>query len=57
MMGMCDCHPISIIRRAAAQNHAGAKEMLKELGVDISTSQENPRELKQAERATFINNA
>ena len=42
---------------AAAQGHAGAKEMLKELGVDISTSQENLQELKQAERATFINNA
>ena len=57
MLDMCGRHPISNLRRAAAQGHAGAKEMLKELGVDISTSQENPHELKQAERATFINNA
>lgn len=48
---------IQLLRLAAAQNHAGAKEMLKELGVDISTSQENLQELKQTERATFINNA
>lgn len=40
---------IQLLRLAAAQNHAGAKEMLKELGVDISTSQENLQELKQAE--------
>lgn len=50
-------YAISLLRRAAAQNHAGAKEMLKELGVDISTSQENIQELKQAERATFTNNS
>lgn len=50
-------YAISLLRRAAAQNHAGAKEMLKELGVDISSSQENLQELKQAERTTFINNA
>ena len=48
---------IQLLRLAAAQGHVGAKEMLKELGVDISTSQENLQELKQAERATFINNA
>ncbi len=48
---------IQLLRLAAAQNHVGAKEMLKELGVDISSSQENLQQLKQAERATFINNA
>lgn len=50
-------YAISLLRRAAAQNHAAAKEMLKELGVDISMSQENIQGLKQAERATFINNS
>ena len=48
---------IQLLRLAAAQDHVGAKEMLKELGVDISSSQENLQQLKQAERATFINNA
>lgn len=48
---------IQLLRHAAAQNHAAAKEMLEEFGVGISTSQKNLQALKQAERATFINNA
>ena len=47
----------ALLRRAAAQGHVGAKKMLKELGGDVPQSQEKVDALKQAEDATFINNA
>ena len=48
---------ISLLRRAAAQGHAGAKAKLEELGCTSPSSQENLEELKQHETATFIDNA
>ena len=48
---------IQLLRLAAAQGHAGAKQMLEELGCDTPQSQEKSEELRQIERTTFINNA
>ena len=50
-------HAFALLRRAAAQNHVGAKKMLKQLGGDVPQLQEKTDELRQRENATFINNA
>ena len=50
-------YAISLLRRAAAQGHAGAKEKLEELGCTVPQSQEKSEDLRQIERTTFINNA
>ena len=50
-------YAISLLRRAAAQGHAGAKGKLEELGCTVPQSQEKSEELRQIERTTFINNA
>ena len=48
---------ISLLTRAAAQGHAGAKAKLKELGIAVPQSSATADELRQIENATFINNA
>ena len=49
---------IALLRRAAAQGHAGAKAQLESIGCTTPQSQqEKVEELKQREAATFINNA
>ncbi len=49
---------IALLRRAAAQGHAGAQAKLEELGCTAPQSQQaKVEELKQREAATFINNA
>ena len=48
---------IQLLRLVAAQNHVGAKSMLKELGHDIPQPSLSVDELKQRETTTFINNA
>ena len=40
-------YAISLLRRAAAQSHVGAKEMLKELGVDIPMCRRISRNLSK----------
>ena len=50
-------HAFALLRRAATQNHSGAKKMLKELGGDVPQSQEKVDKLRHVEDATFINNA
>ena len=47
---------IQLLRLAAAQNHAGAKQMLEELGCDTPLSHANMDELKRQEDAIFLNN-
>ena len=48
---------ISLLTRAAAQGHVGAKAKLKELGIAVPQSSATVDELRQIENATFINNA
>ena len=48
---------ISLLTRAAARGHVGAKAKLKELGIAVPQSSESVDELRQRENATFINNA
>jgi len=47
---------IQLLRFSAAQGHAGAKEMLEELGCSAPQPQEKSQELRQIERTTLINN-
>ena len=47
---------IQLLRRAASQGHAGAKQMLEELGCDTPLSHANMDELKRQEDAIFLNN-
>ena len=47
---------IQLLRLAAAQGHAGAKQMLEELGCDTPLSHANMDELKRQEDAIFLNN-
>ena len=48
---------ISLLTRAAAHGHTGAKAKLKELGIAVPQSSATVDELRQIENATFINNA
>ena len=48
---------ISLLTRAAARGHAGAKAKLKELGIAVPQSSANVDGLRQRDDATFINNA
>ena len=48
---------IQLLRLAAAQNHAGAKAKLEELGIAVPQSSATVDELRQIENATFINNS
>lgn len=47
----------TLLRRAAAQGHAGAKRKLEELGYNAPQSSEQMDELRQRENVTFLNNA
>ena len=48
---------ISLLTRAAARGHAGAKAKLKELGIAVPQLSTSVDELRQRESASFVNNA